>query len=528
MDVKNEKQRMHEILSVFFNHGIGKGLTTKNIPVSLRKSFEELGPTFIKIGQILSMRSDLLPEPYIKEFQKLQDDVKPEHFEDIKNVIENGLHKPIDDIFLRFYPEPIASASMAQVHLAYLKNETKVVVKIQRPKAQETMMSDIAILKRLAKHMKHVPQNKTLNFQEIIEELENSAMKEMDFLNEAENIKEFHENNADVKFITCPVVYDDYTTNNILVMDFIDGIKITDIEELSYEGYDINEICLKLANNYFKQIFEDGFFHADPHPGNILINKNKIAYVDFGMMGTLSISLRDKFNDFLFGLISGDIDEMTQAVLKISIKKGELNIKDFRSEIESVYNKYIEISLYDVDLSMLFNDIFGACRRSHLSVPREITILFKGIVTIEGVLEKLSPDINITEMLMPYIKSQMFKNIDIKRKIDDSMMNFYFLSKSGSKIIKKLMKLISNDSSSKLKIQIEHMNLESSVSRLNRMTNRVVFSIIVAAIIIGSSMIVSAEIGPKLYGISAIAVVGYVGALVMGLWLIISIIRSGM
>jgi len=528
MEKHNKKERMHEIVSVFLNHGILRGFKSKNMPVSLRESFDELGSTFVKIGQMLSMRSDLLPQAYIAEFQKFQDNARPETFEAVKAVIEADLRRPVSDIFSCLDPVPIASASIAQVHAACLRDGRKVVVKVLRPRVRETMMNDLRILKRLSRYVRHTPQNKIMNFEEILGELEASAAKELDFLYEADNIREFSKNNKDVRFITCPSVYKEYTTHNVLVMDFIDGIKISETDKLVNEGYDIDEICRKLAFNYFKQIFEDGFFHADPHPGNVMINKNKIAYIDFGMMGTLSSQLKERFNLLLYGLIAGDADDMAQAVFKIAIKKGSIDMQSFRSEIESIYTKYIDTSLSELDLGQLIGDLLEICRNNQLSMPKEITMLLKGMLTIEGVLEKLSPGIRIMDMLMPYVKGRIFKTIDPKKEIAENLLSLYLLSKSGPEIIKETGRLLKSASSGKFKVQMEHTNLEGPADRLNHMVNRVVFSIIIAAVIIGSSMIVSTETGPQFYGISAIAVVGYVGALLMGLWLIILIIKSGM
>ena len=526
MSIKEENERMHEIISVFSNNGIKKILVGKNVAPELRKSFEELGPTFIKIGQILSTSSDILPEEYITELRKLQDDAQPETYDKIKGVIESSLKKPMEDVFSEFCHEAYASASVAQVHLAYLKDGTRVAVKVLRPDAREQMTSDIAILKRLARRARYTPQNKTVNLSEIIGELENSAKNEMDFLNEAENIKKFNEYNKDIRFVTAPKVYDEYTTDSILIMDYIDGIKITDVERLSNEGYFIEDIALKLTNNYLKQIFEDGFFHADPHPGNLLINDNKIAYIDFGMMGNLNSSLRKSFNNFLLGIISGNVDEMAKAILEISYGKNEINIKEFRTDVEEIYGKYIETSLNDVDLNMLINDIFRACRRNNLKVPKEITMLLRGIVTIEGVIEKLSPTIKITEMLLPYVREQLIKNTDIKKELNDSIANIYLLAKSAPETFKDFTRLISNASSGKFKVQMELVNLKESIKQLNNIANRLIFAIIIASVIMGSSIMAGTDMGPKLYGMPVLSVAGYVVALVMGLLLFISAIIS--
>lgn len=527
MNRKNENDRMREIISVFLSHGIGKGVISKNMSVSIKESFEELGPTFIKIGQILSMRSDLLPESFIKEFQKLQDNVKPEAYEVITKVVEAELKKPIRDVFIKFNNVPTASASMAQVHLAFLKDGTKVAVKVQRPSVRETMMSDIAILKRLTRFIKLTPKDNTLNFQEIAEELEASAKKELDFLNEAQNAKKFNENNLKVTFITCPIVYDEYTTSNLLIMEYIQGIKISDTEELTKEGYEVNEIGIKLSNNYFKQIFEDGFFHADPHPGNIIIEKNKIAYIDFGMMGNLSNPMKNKFNRFLYGLVSRDVNEMAGAVLKICIRKGEVDSKAFRKDIEEMYSKYIETSLQEVELNRLINDLYHVLRKNHLSMPREFTMLLRGVLTIEGVLEKLAPELNIIDMAFPYVKRQMLKDMNIKKDMMAQLQNLYILYRSSPKIMENFIQFINTALSGKLKIQMEYNNSQNIVSQLNRMVNRIVFGIIIAALIIGSSLLVNTGVGTKINGISAIGLTGYISAFFMGLYLLISIIKSG-
>ncbi|MCR4436624.1 MAG: AarF/ABC1/UbiB kinase family protein [Clostridiales bacterium] len=525
--MKKKRERVKEIVAVFIKHGVKDGIRNINNPSQIREALEELGPTFVKIGQILSTRPDMLPESYIQEFQKLQDDVTPENFDVIKGIVEKELNGAIEDLFLTFDRQPIASASLAEVHTATLKSGEKVAVKIQRPGVREVMMTDIAILKRLAGIIKYTPQGSVLNPKEVVEELWLSLKKELDFLNEAENIKRFYEYNQDVKSITCPKVFDEYTTSNILVMDFIDGIKIDNIELLSSQGYDLKDIVLKLSNNYFKQVFEDGFFHADPHPGNIMIKDNKIAYIDFGMIGTLSKPIRDKLGTFFFSMATRDMDAMTQSVLKIGIKKGSIDVKRLYSDIEEIYNKYIEASLYDINLTQLLDEIFKASRRNNLVMPKDITLLSKGIMTLEGVIAKIYPEINIMDVAVPYAKAMVLKKSDYKQDIVEQLENLYTLSKSGLKIPLKLLELINSALSGKLKIQLEHIYLEKSVGELNKMVNRMVFGIIVSSLIIGSSLVIRLETGPKMFDISVFGMVGYIAAVIIGLWLLISIFRSG-
>ena len=309
--------------------------------------------------------------------------------------------------------------------MATLNNGTRVVVKVQRPMAHETMIEDLTLLKRITHFMKITSQITIINPSEVVDELLEAGKKELDFLNEAENIKKFYENNKEVKYITCPYIYDEYTTPNIIVMEYVEGIKIDLVGELVDSGYDTHDIALKLTNNYLKQIFEDGFFHGDPHPGNILIKDKKIAYIDFGIMGSLDKVARDKFNDFLYGAATRDIDTVTRSVLSIGIKKGRVNRQKLYSDIEQMYNNYIETSLFDINIPKLVEEISKVCRSNNISMPREMTMLAKGIMTIEGIVEKLSPDINIMDIIISYMKRHMMENKDYKQDLLEHLDDLY-------------------------------------------------------------------------------------------------------
>lgn len=524
MEAIRQRDRIKEIISVFIKHGIKQGI---NNPAEIRKALEELGPTFIKIGQILSTRPDILPENYITEFGKLQDNVAPEEYDKITEIVENALNDKICNKFEKFDEKPIACASMAEVHAAVLKTGQRVVVKVQRPMAKEKMLSDIAILKRLSHFIKYTPQGNVLNPTEIVEELWQSAKKELDFNIESENIEKFSELNKYVKFITCPKVYKDYTTSDVLVMEYMDGIKIGNTEELKEQGYDLEDIACKLIQNYFKQLFEDGFFHADPHPGNILICDRKIAYIDFGMMGSLSKGMQEKFKSFLYGVATRDIELMTSTAIRIGIKKGTINSHKLYSDIEQIYNEFMEGSLYDVDLPQMMEEVFKACNKNNISMPRDITLMLKGIMTIEGVAAAIAPDLNIMSIIIPYVKSQVMKKRNFKDDFYEQLENLYMMSRSSLKIPTKFLELMNCAQAGKLKIQMEHTNLEGNINELSKMANRIVFGLIVSSLIIGSSLLVMADVGPKIYDMPAFGFIGFLGAAIMGVWLIISILKSG-
>lgn len=520
MNRDREQKRIKQIATVFLKHGFSD-------PVKVRMAFEELGSTFVKIGQMLSTRPDIIPESYILELQKLQDDVKPETYEAIRDVIEQDLNASVEELFAKFEREPIASASLAQVHLATLLTGEEVIVKVQRPGVREQMTRDIAMLKKVARIIKFAPNIKVVDIEGLVDELMEASQRELNFIEEADNINKFHENNRDVKFITCPKVYEEYTTSNIIVMDFIGGTKIGLVEELDRQGYDLEDMAIKLTNNYLKQIFQDGFFHGDPHPGNIIISGTKIGYIDFGIMGKLDKTLMKDFNEFLYGVATRDIDLMTTAVLKIGVKSGPVDRRRLYFDIEGLYNTYIEMALYDINIPKFMDEMIKICRRNNISIPRDLTMLAKGIMTIEGVITKLAPDINIMEIMIPYIKSNMAKEYDIDKELEERIRDIHNLGKQGPKIPIKFLELMNSALAGRLKVQLEHTSLEDGLNVINQMVNRLVFGIIVGSLIIGSSIVLNADVGPRIYDIPIIGFIGYAGAAVMGLWLLISILKSG-
>lgn len=518
------RNRLKEIIAVSIKHGLKNGISD---PKAFRLALEELGPTFIKLGQILSTRPDMLPKPYIKELEKLQDDVTPEDFNVMKGEIEKELGTNLENIFLYFDEKPIASASLAEVYYGKLKSGEEVVVKVQRPFVKEKMMSDIAILKRLAPFIKFTTPGSLMDVEEAIEELSMAAEKELDFLNEVENITLFSKNNKDIKFIAIPKVYKTYCTKKIIVMDYLKGIKVDQVEKLKSEGYDLQDMAEKLIYSYIKQILEDGFFHADPHPGNLIIHNNKIGFIDFGLMGFLDSSLKNKFNEFIEAIAEEDYDKMTRIVLKIGIKKGPINIKVLRSDIENMYNQYIEQSLYDFDLPEMIEEIFHICKKNNIHMPKNITLLIKGLMTIQGVVIKLNKEITIMDIALPYVQNHFIKEKLSNINVLDGIKYIYTIVKSNLEVSTKLLDLIDQTINGRFKLNLQIKNMEKSINELNKMVNRLVFAIIVAALVVSSSLAMNVDIGLKIYGISIVGLVGYLGAAIAGFWLLISILRSG-
>lgn len=524
MENNYTKLRFKEIVSVAIKHGFKNGIGN---PKELKVALEELGPTFVKIGQILSTRPDIMPKEYIVELEKLQDSVKPEDFSVMKKIIETNLNGTISDVFLDFQAIPLASASLAEVYFARLKTGEEVVLKVQRPFVREKILADIHILKKLEPFIKFTTKNEVLDIKEVIEEIKVATERELNFLNEKENIKKFNLNNKDIKYIKNIIVYDEYCTSNMIVMEYISGIKIDDLSTLLTNGYDTKEITKKLTYNYFKQVFEDGFFHADPHPGNILIHNNQIGFIDFGLMGSLDSGIKKKFNSFLEGVATNNVELMTSSILSIGIKKGEIDVNKLYQDINLIYNTYIEESIYEYDLAQILEEVINICKKNNISMPKDIILLAKGILTLQGVLAKIDKELNIMDIAIPYFKNKMLED-----KLED-----FDLTLLGNKIIStgkaslelplKLSQIIDRGLEGRLKLNLQFKNMDEKFNEVNKMVNRIIFSVIVAGLLISSSLVINANVGLKIYGISAIGIIGYLGAGLAGILLLISILKSG-
>lgn len=524
MGKNNKRKRFREIASVLIKNGFKEDSTT---PEKVKETLEELGPTFVKIGQILSTRPDIFPEDYICELRKLQDEVKPESFETIQEIIESQLQAPLKTVFKSFWESPLASASMAQVHKAMLVSGEFVVVKVKRPNIEETMLTDLALLNNLSRVINFFPQGSVLNPQEVVAELLSAVREELDFYNEGENIKNFYSLNKDIKFLKIPKVYSTFTTNDILVMDYIEGYKISDKFSLIQKGYNLRDLSTKLINNFFKQVFEDGFFHGDPHPGNILISDSKIAYLDFGLMGKLSPQLRAKFNVLLSSIVIGDIETLTKVVLQIGIKRQRVDRKKLQSDIDDVYNQFVTASVEELDIPEIVDQLFGICRTHKISIPRDITLIAKSFLLMEANLALISPELTVMEIATPYVRNQMLKSKNLKDESYKLLENFYRATTSSIKIPEKLLSVLTKVTSGTAIVQMEHTNLDKNINKLTKAADRISFALIVSSIIVGSSFIITSEVGPKVYDISILGLLGYVGAALIGIWLVIAILRSG-
>ncbi|QGU93767.1 AarF/ABC1/UbiB kinase family protein [Clostridium bovifaecis] len=529
---KNSAQRFREIVRTLAFYGFGYILDSKikndkSAPANLRKAFEELGPTFVKIGQILSTRPDILPHDYIEELSKLQDNVAPEPFKNIEDIFFEEFNKSIYEVFESFNTLPLASASMAQVHEATLKDGKEVIVKIQRPEIATKMALDISILYKISKLAKSSFADALINPEEALEELRLATEQELDFENEAKNIDLFNTLHKSISFVDAPYVVHKLTTKRIITMEKIDGIKVNNIKLLKENGYDLHDIGKKLALSYCKQVFEDGFFHGDPHPGNILITKGKIHFIDFGIMGSLSDSLKASLSEMMFAVASRDINRLVSVLMSIGIKKGYVDRNKLFEDIDYLLANYLSTSLSNIKISVLLEDVLHTAKRNNIRFSKDFTMLIRSLIIIEGVVAKLSPDIQILDVVISYVKSNnkfsLFKEFDLT----ETLVRLLSFSKDYTRLPTKIIELSDSIMQGRAKIQLEHRDLNKNINELNRMINRLVLGLVISSMIIGSSLILNTNIGPKYADISIIGIMGFGIAAFIGFWLLISIIRSG-
>lgn len=517
---KNGK-RLREILSAFRRHHIIDTLAFMRNPENLRLAFEDLGPTFIKIGQILSVRTDILPEDFIEELKKLQDNTKSNPYSSVKKSIEESLGAPISSLFATFEQTPLASASMAQIHLATLMSGETVAVKVQHENIKPLMLQDMALMEKAIKLLNKLPIKKSFDPASIVKELADSVEKELNFLEEAQNIHHFYDCNHTVDYMHCLKCYDDYTTETVLVMEYIIGTKIADLISNKNATEQRHQVALHLVNNYMKQVFEDGFFHADPHPGNIIIlEETTIAYIDFGMMGVLNKKLVEQFNQFLYAIYLKDIDKLTEAILAICTHDGSVDEGALYRDINTLFTNYIDLPIEEMDMAQIFRQVFSVCNKHNLQIPNNITLLLKSIVTIEGIINDLDNNLTIMTAVGPYMKRYLSKNFDLVDELKTYGSSILQMTKDVPKLPTKLLSLIDGIKKGRVKLQLEHNGLNDIVKELDTIANKLVIALIASALIIGSSLLVQTE------SLRVVGIVGYVIAAVMGILLIISILYN--
>ncbi|HIE12357.1 MAG TPA: AarF/ABC1/UbiB kinase family protein [Desulfotomaculum sp.] len=491
----------------------------------LRLVLEELGATFIKLGQILSTRGDLLPPEYIAELEKLQDQVPPFSFAAVREILRTELGLPHEEIFVTFEATPLAAASIAQVHRATLRDGTPVVVKVQRPGIEEVLTTDIEILHDVARFLdRRGPWRELYSLEEMVAEFERILREEVDFTVEGRHAETFRRHFSGDDTVYFPAVYWDWTTRKVLVMEDVAGIKLTNLEELSRQGVEMQLLARRLADALLKQIFLDGFFHGDPHPGNLAaLPGNRVLFMDFGIVGVIDEELREKIGSLILGLVQRSTPRVVRAVESLGAVPPHVDRRALRWDIERLREKYYEIPLSKISLAESMRDILAVAFKHRIRVLTEVTLLIKSLVTVEGVIARLDPELSIVELARPLAKSLAARRLRppvIKRMLLEHLEDYYRLL---TLLPDRLERILDLAAAGELKVKAVNPETDRIMRRLNTMVNRLVLGLLLASLIVGSAFLLGPEYH-SLWGLP-LAKAGFVAGIVLGAALVFSVLR---
>ena len=509
--------RLKEMVAVLRKYEVVRGMT----PEKLRHILEDLGPTFVKLGQVMSMRPDFLPQEYCDELMKLQNGAKPLPFSTIIEVIEQEYSRRWNKVFSSIDEEVLGSASIAQVHRAVLTMGERVVVKVQRPGIYKVMARDMVLLKRASRLVRVVSHSQdVIDFDMVLEEMWGIAKQEMDFLIEADHIEEFRHLNQDEAFVTCPNVYRNLTTQHILVMEYVDGVRIDDFDGLRARGVDITLLGRRLGENYVKQIIEDGYFHADPHPGNIWVRGGRIVWLDLGMMGRLSNRDRTAIRKAVIALANHDTFEMKTAVLALGVPRGHINHTALYQDIDALMAQYSTLDFRDLRMGVLTRQIMNILRVHHIACPQGLSMFARGLLTIEGVMRLVCPKVSFVEIFAKSLQLNYKKNFDWREEISKAKRESYLLMRKSMALPEQISDILKMTMSGQTKVNLDLTGSEEPLRHVDKMVNRVIVAVLCAALLLGSSTICTTNMTPKIMEIPLLGFVGYLIAFVLSIRLI--------
>lgn len=528
---KTNRERLKEIASVLASYGFGHIYNTRirsrdkeQDARNLRRAFEELGPSFIKIGQIISTRRDLLPGNYIQELSKLRDDAPPFSYDEMRRIFNEDFEMSLEDVFEFVDEKPLASASVAQVHKARLLTGEDVVIKVQRPEIEENLLRDIRLFSRIVSMAPNTVKEMLVDADSAFSEMLETTKIELDFRNEAKYLVKFRELNQNIKAITAPKPYLTLTSKRVLVEEYIDGIKGLDSAKITTSGYDKKDIAEKLMYSFLSQVFHDGYFHGDPHQGNLMIRDQQIVFVDFGITGELSSDIRENLIKLIKALVLEDIETMMNILLQMAIVKTKVDRFSLSEDLSDFYNIYVSRSFKNIDMSTFFSDVLYITHKYKMIMPNDFLLLAKSLTILEGVISELHPDINILKIASSYMKTNNSVSYFDEISKDKLMIGLYQFAQSSAHLPTKLTKALDTINNGRVKIHLDLVDGDSKWTGLNKMVNRIVFAVIIAALILASAVILAVAEGT---GVSILAIIIFLGAGIMGLWLLISIIKSG-
>ncbi|MBM0064575.1 ABC1 kinase family protein [Alkalicoccobacillus gibsonii] len=542
-------QRYQDILTALFHYGFGHlvrdlGLLDfvrtpkkkkdpnyyRSTAERLRLLLEELGPTFIKLGQVASTRSDIFPDYLISELSRLQDHVPPFSFQEVKAIIEEDLHAPLSDIFNSFEEEPIAAASIGQVHKALLPSGEQVVVKVRRPNIEKIVLTDLAILEDLlGLAEERLLWVKQFNLLDVFHEFSEALKLEMNYREEAQNTERILRQSEEDPYVEVPDIFNEFSSKRILTIGFVEGEKITSITEEA--GYNLSKVAENFAKGLFQQIFVFGFFHGDPHPGNVFVKKDgTIALIDFGMVGRLSMEMRQNLALLVIGLKSRHTDKVLKALKNMKIVHDEVNQVLLKDDLDALRLRYYDVPISEISLGEAVQDLFSVANKHNCKIPSDLTILGKSLLSVERIVSTLDPELRIMDLIEPFGKTLIKERYDPRRLsslLKDEVFDSIELVRDLPRELRALSKSVQHG---KIKVEISVPEVDRLINKIDKVSNKVSFaivlmsfSVIMVGIIVGASLTSEPTILLQLPAIE----IGFVIAILMFLWIIFSIIRSG-
>ncbi len=509
----------------------GEQVETLTRAQRVRMVLEELGPTFVKLGQVLSTRPDLVPPDMVKEFEKLQKHVPPFPFARAREIIEAELHRPLHEVFERIDETPLAAASIGQVHRATLCDGDEVVVKVQRPGIRRTIEVDLEILLHLAvlaeRHLEGARLHRPTR---VVEEFARVIEQELDFAAEAAHLERFAAQFLDDPTIYVPQVYRDATTSHVLTMEYVEGVHPADRQTLEAAGLDPKVVVARGADLILRQVFVHGFFHADPHPGNIFVLPgNVICYLDFGMIGRIDRRSREDIADLVHGVAAHDEARTTAALLRLTERDEDVepDTRRLERDVAEFLDRHVVARLEELDLSGLLQQLVDLVGRHRLRIPADLVMMLKAMGTVEGLGMVLDPDFDMITAAEPYVRKLKMDRLRPGRIVRDLYESGAELAQLAREIPLGLRDLLQMAKRGQFRMGFEHRGLEKMLETHEQISNRIAFAIVVAALIVGSSLMVHAGIPPQWFGIPVVGLAGFIAAGLMGFWLLVSIARHG-
>ena len=521
---KTSHKRMNEIVRIMRQYKVLHGLT----PEQAVEVLQALGPTYVKIGQLASNRSDLLPKAYCDAFEKLRDDANPMPFDVVIEQIDRAYGKSWHEVFASIDPVPLGAASIAQVHKATLLDGTTVAVKVRRPGVAESMAEDIMLMKHLlalGEFASNSHRDILLSLEGFIEEIERTTASEVDFTSELHNLMRFHDELADEEGVTSPVAYPQYSCESVLVMEFVQGTEISHTQALREQGIDVSALARRVCQSYVTQVLDDGFFHADPHPGNILVRDGEVVWIDLGMVGTLTVSERMLVGKVFTAVATDNAYLLKEAVMGLVHVLGPVDHGALLEALSRLLAEYSTAEMKEINVGTVLTEVIEVLRGQNMMMTSSVTMLARGFVTIEGVIAQVAPDISVIEIVSKHVIAQQADPKFLATQLIDLATTSAASAEALAKLPTQLSNTLEMLDRGQIKvngdIEVSSRILATAYASVGRISLA-----LLSGLFLGSSILCTTAMQPQLLGVPLLGVLGYVGAFVLGAYTVFHILVS--